>query len=131
MAIEFTSKGKWKKTNTWLQRVAHRMHYSKIDRYAQKGVEALRDATPVDTGETALSWDYEIVMNKNECRITWYNTNVVDDWCNVALILQYGHATNNGGWVEGLDYINPALSSVFDEIKDLVWREVTGNERLR
>lgn len=129
MAITLTSKRNgWKKTNTWLQRQLHRKHFSKIDKYAKKGVEALRDATPVDTGKTAMSWEYDIVLTKNECRITWYNTNVVDDWCNVALILQYGHATQNGGWVEGIDYINPALATVFDDIKDLVWREVTSNE---
>lgn len=88
---------------------------------------ALIDATPKDTGKTALSWNYEIVEDKEKglITLTFTNSNVVDDWCNVAIMLQYGHATRNGGWVEGIDYINPALKPVFDKLAEEAWLEIT------
>lgn len=124
--IEFTSsKGKWKKTNTWFQRVLAKKNRGVFHKYGQMGVDALRNNTPVNTGVTALSWEYEVVLSRSEAKIIWYNTNVIDEWCNVAVILQHGHATGTGGWVEGIDYINPALAPVFNSIKDLMWKEVT------
>lgn len=99
-------------------------HY--LEMYGQKGVEALANATPRDTGLTANSWRYEIVKDKQKGLITihWINDNVVDDWFNVALMLQYGHATGTGYWVEGVDYINPALRSIFDKMAEEIWQEV-------
>lgn len=93
----------------------------------QKGVEALANATPRDTGLTANSWRYKIEEDKekNTLTIVWENTNVVDEWFNVALMLQYGHGTGSGYWIEGIDYINPALKNVFDDLADRLWKEVT------
>lgn len=113
-----------------LERFLRRNEHMDIDTYlhkfAQKGVEALSEATPVDTGLTAASWRYEIEKNpqKKTIKITWFNDNVVDEWFNVALMLQYGHATGNGYWVEGVDYINPAMRSIFDKLAEEVWEEV-------
>lgn len=99
-------------------------HY--LQMYGQKGVEALANATPRDTGLTANSWRYEITKdNKNQTiTIQWLNDNVIDEWFNVALMLQYGHATGSGAWVEGVDYINPALRSIFDSMAEEIWKEV-------
>ena len=101
-----------------------------IDRYlvlfGQKGVEALSNATPRDTGLTAASWRYEIEKdNKNKTiKVTWLNDNVVDEWYNVALMIQYGHGTRSGAYVEGIDYINPAIRSIFDAMAEEIWKEV-------
>lgn len=101
-----------------------------IDKYlhmfGQKGVEALANATPRDTGKTADSWRYKIEKDevKSTIKIYWINDNVVDEWFNVALMLQYGHATGTGYWIEGVDYINPALKSIFDAMAEEIWKEV-------
>ena len=94
-------------------------------------MEALREATPKDTGKTADSWTYEIVEEKNgNLKIVWHNTNIANDWVPVAILLQYGHATGNGGYVQGRDYINPAIESIFHQLADEAWKEVS-NERSR
>ncbi len=100
-------------------------HY--LDMFGKQGVEALANATPRDTGKTANSWRYEIVKNEETQQITihWVNDNIVDGWFNVALMLQYGHATGSGYWIEGVDYINPALKSIFDRMAEEIWKEVT------
>ena len=95
-----------------------------LDKYGRMGVEALSKATPVDTGLTASSWYYEIESTDKETSITFYNSNI-QNGIPIAIILQYGHGTGTGGWVEGRDYINPALRSVFDEIAEKAWKEVT------
>lgn len=102
-------------------------HLGILDKYGRRGVEALSNATPVDTGLTASSWYYEINRDEQNQTVTlsFNNSNVVDDWCNVAIILQYGHGTRNGGYVEGVDYINPALQPIFNKIADEAWEEVT------
>jgi hypothetical protein len=92
--------------------------------FAQRGVDALRSATPMDSGLTADSWEFEIEQDANGYTIWWSNTNSVNGF-NVAIGLQYGHATGTGGWVEGYDYINPALRPIFDELADAQWKEVT------
>lgn len=115
------------KTEKWLKRNLN----IDLNAYAricgQQGVDALANATPRDTGLTANSWRYNIEKDEKNGLLTivWTNDNVVDEWFNVALMLQYGHATGNGYWVEGIDYINPALKSVFDDIGNKLWREVT------
>ena len=98
-----------------------------LEMYGQKGVEALANATPRDSGLTANSWRYEIERDEVKQTITvrWLNDNVVDEWFNVALMLQYGHATGSGYWIEGRDYINPAIQSIFDKMAEEIWKEVT------
>lgn len=98
----------------------------KLDDYGRLGVKTLSTFTPVDTGKTAASWKYEVQKTKTGYSIVWYNTNVVNDWCNVAIMIQYGHATKNGGWVEGRDYINPAIAPIFDDMVEKLAKEVNG-----
>lgn len=95
-----------------------------LDKYAKEGVKALQAVTPVDSGMTKDSWTYKIKKYKGGAKISWVNSNVVDNVL-VAVILQYGHGTGNGGYVEGRDYINPALKPIFDNLATEVWREVT------
>ena len=101
-------------------------HY--LNMFGKKGVEALAAATPVRTGLTRDSWHYEIEKDetKGRIRVVWLNDNIVDEWFNVALMIQYGHATGSGYWVEGVDYINPAMKSIFDEMAEEIWKEVNG-----
>lgn len=94
-----------------------------LNKYGQRGVEALSHATPVDTGKTAASWSYEIQESDNSIEIIWSNSNV-NKGLNIAILLQYGHGTRNGGYVVGRDYINPALQPLFDELADKAWEEV-------
>lgn len=100
-------------------------YYQILERYAQAGVEALANATPVDTGLTAESWGYKITHSGTSYTISWTNSNVVKG-VPIAIILQYGHGTRNGGYVEGRDYINPALQPIFDKMANDAWKEVTG-----
>ena len=96
-----------------------------LAKYGEAGVIALQDATPVKTGKTAASWGYTIELPEpGKIRLVFTNSNVIDGWANVAILLQYGHATRNGGWVEGRDYINPAIQPIFDRIADQAWKEV-------
>lgn len=97
-------------------------HY--LEKFGQAGVEALAKATPKDTGLTSESWYYTIEKMKDETRITWCNSNVVDDWYNVAIGIQYGHGTASGVYVQGIDYINPAMRTIFDELAEQIWEEV-------
>lgn len=132
-AIQFTHKGNFNHLENFLAKVVHVKPVVKriLDKYGKRGVEALREATPKDTGKTADSWTYEIVEEPNgNLKIVWHNTNVVDDWANIAILLQYGHATKNGGYVQGRDYINPAIDSIFTNMADEAWKEVS-NERSR
>ena len=118
--------GGFLRTNKMLNNMLTAVEYLDLNKYGKRGVEALRQATPKDTGNTADSWHYIIVHDKKNKRysISWYNDNIVDGWYNVAVLLQYGHATNNGGYVKGRDYINPALRPIFDDIADEAWKEV-------
>lgn len=124
MPISFSVKGDYSKTRYFLERAKSAFSRSNFDKYGQMGVEALSKATPVDTGKTAASWGYDIVRKNGRVSIEWYNTNVVKH-VNIAIILQYGHATRNGYYVQGIDYINPALRPVFDQIANDAWGEVT------
>lgn len=95
-----------------------------LDQYGQKGVEALKNATPKDSGLTSESWDYTIEYNNRGAKIIWTNSNR-NQGVNIAIILQYGHATRGGGYVQGIDYINPALRPIFEEMADKIWKEAT------
>lgn len=122
--IEFTASGNTKNTDSFLDAILRGDQYSNLDTYAQKGVEALRQATPKESGLTADSWEYEITRTAGGgVTIYWTNTNVVNGF-HVAIGLQYGHSTGTGGWVEGQDFINPAIQPIFDSIADSVWKEV-------
>lgn len=122
--IRFTHKGDFSKTTKFLGRAKKVVRYSELEKYAKKGVEALVSATPTDSGLTASSWDYEIVNKDGSVIINFINSNV-NNGVPIAIIIQYGHATGTGGWVEGRDYINPAIQPIFDEMVKDIWREVT------
>lgn len=117
-------RGSFKNTEAFLNRAIKKNYREILEKYAKKGVQALSAATPVDTGLTANSWDYEITYTKNSFSISWTNSNVVKG-VPIAIILQYGHATRGGGYVQGRDYINPALQPIFDQLAKEVWEEVT------
>lgn len=125
MSIFFKQKGDWDKTTKSLMNMKERRFYSKLIKYGEKGVKALMEATPKDTGLTAFSWDYEIQWTKGSFQINWTNSNLADAGTPIALLIQYGHGTKNGGWVLGRDYINPALTPIFDKIANEAWKEVT------
>ena len=124
MGITVTSKGKWDKTITWMMNAKEAKFYKKLYKYGEEGVRALSEATPIDTGKTATSWNYEIHWSKGVFTINFTNDNVVKG-LPVAILLQYGHATRNGGFVQGIDYINPALTPVFEKLANDAWKEVT------
>lgn len=122
--IFFRNKGDFSKTEKFLKKSLGRDYRFVLEKYAQQGVEALSLATPVESGETAASWYYEIIQNENNLSIVWNNSNV-NKGVNIAVILQYGHGTRTGGYVQGRDYINPALRPVFDRLAEAAWKEVT------
>lgn len=122
--IRFKQKGDFSKTEKFLKKSFGRDYVSVLEKYAQQGVAALSTATPIDSGQTAVSWGYEIIQNNSTISIIWKNTNV-NKGANIALMLQYGHGTRNGGYVSGRDYINPALQPIFDKMADAAWKEVT------
>jgi hypothetical protein len=122
--ITFTHKGNFRKTDKFLTKVSIASYLHIFEKYGRKGVEALASATPIDSGETKLSWAYEIKRRKNGITIIWTNAHV-EKGVPIAIILQYGHATKNGGYVQGRDYINSAIRPIFDSITNDLWKEVT------
>lgn len=122
--ISFRQKGDFSKLTRYFERVKKTARLSILDKYGREGVAALSSATPVDSGETASSWYYEVTNENGSAAISFYNSNV-NQGVPIAIILQYGHGTGTGGWVEGRDYINPAIQPIFDEIVDAAWKEVT------
>lgn len=123
--ITFRQKGDFSKLTRFLERAKKAVKVSDLDKYGREGVAALASATPVDSGLTANSWYYEIENQNGSATISFYNSNV-NKGVPIAIILQYGHGTRNGGWVQGRDYINPAIQPVFDKIAEAAWKEVTG-----
>ena len=121
--ITFEQKGDFKKVDSFLEKMLELGQFGFLDKYGRKGVQALSDATPIDTGETAHSWSYSIERDKNTVSLVFSN-NHIEDGVNIAIILQYGHGTGTGGWVEGKDYINPAIQPIFDEILKQVLKEM-------
>lgn len=124
MKISFKHRGSFKNTEKFLKKAEKADYWTRLERFGQEGVEALAAATPANTGKTASSWSYEIRKTADDCAIYWSNDNVEDEWFNVAIGLQYGHATGTGGYVEGFDYINPAIRPIFERIAEDVWREI-------
>lgn len=123
MAVVFKSKGDFSKANSFLEKMKESVNLGILNKYGREGVKALASATPKDSGATADSWSYTIEHGKGYAKLIFNNDNIVDD-VKVAVVLQYGHATKNGGWVEGIDYINPALKPLFEKIADESWKEV-------
>lgn len=123
--IKVRHKGDYKKAMNYLGKLNKKPFMTaRLERYAQEGVIALMSATPVETGLTRDSWYYKVIENDGQYKIEFCNSNIID-FVPIAIILQYGHKTKNGGWVEGKDYINPAIQPVFDKITDYAWKEVT------
>lgn len=122
--ISFRQKGDFSKTIQYLEKVRESVQLKNLDKYGREGVAALASATPVDSGETANSWHYEITRTNGSITISFYNTNI-QNGVPIAIILQYGHGTRTGGWVQGRNYINPAIQPVFDRIAEHAREEVT------
>lgn len=118
-----THKGSFARTERFLNFVKGERYLNRLAEFGQKGVDALTQATPKETGKTAGSWAFEIEQTDTAMTIRWLNSNIVQH-VNIALILQYGHGTRNGGYVAGRDYINPALQPIFDEMAEQAWKEV-------
>lgn len=129
MSIRLTSKGDYNRISKYLKELkdakVQRIIQAALEKYGQEGVDALSAATPVKTGLTASSWRYEVEVGSETAKLIFHNDNI-NKYVNIAIILQYGHGTGTGGWVEGRDYINPAIQPIFDKIPDEVWKEVSG-----
>ena len=122
--IGFRHKGDFSKTSKYLNGIRQRNFVNILEKYGREGVKALASATPVDTGLTAKSWDYKIEQKNGSISLIFTNSNI-QNGIPIAIILQYGHGTRNGGWVQGRDYINPAIQPIFDNIVKQAWGEVT------
>ena len=122
--IKFRQKGDFSKFTRFLERAKEAVRLGNLDKYGREGVVALASATPVDSGLTANSWYYTIEHKNGSSSINFHNSNI-QNGVPIAVILQYGHGTRNGGWVEGRDYINPAIQPIFNRIANDAWREVT------
>lgn len=121
--ITFNQKGDFSKLTRFLEKAKEVVHLGDLDRYGREGVAALKSATPVDTGLTADSWYYEVINKGGVIKLTFKNSNI-QNGVPIAIVLQYGHGTGTGGWVEGRDYINPAIQPIFDKIAEEAGREV-------
>ena len=124
MRITIRHRGDFSRAKKYLSKAIDAVTMEHLSRYGEEGVLALMSATPVDSGETALSWRYEIEKTNTGYAISFHNDNIVNDWFNVALMLDVGHGTGTGGWVEGRNYIGPALRPVFDKMAHDAWLEV-------
>ena len=122
--ISFRQKGDFSKLTRFLERAKEAVKIGDLDKYGRAGVDALSSATPIKTGLTASSWYYEIKNTKGSVTISFHNSNI-QNGTPIAIILQYGHGTGTGGWVQGRDYINPAIQPIFDKIAEDAWKEVT------
>lgn len=124
MAITLKTSGSFKRTTSFLHKMTASRLYSRLAYYGEQGVKALANATPKDTGLTAASWSYKIEAVEGRVTLSWNNSNT-NNGVPIALVIQYGHVTGTGGWVEGRDYINPAIQPIFDKMVKDVWKEVT------
>lgn len=124
--IEFVHKGDFSRTEKFLNKLLKKDYLNILSKYGQMGVAALAAATPIDSGETSTSWNYEIIQNGSETKLTFVNSNI-NKGVNIAIILQYGHGTGTGGYVQGRDYINPAVQPIFDKLSEDLWKEVASS----
>lgn len=124
MTIRFKHRGNFNKIQKWLNRMSGAEYLNVLEKYGRIGVDALAASTPTDSGETAKSWDFVIERGRSKTAIYWTNTHS-NEGVTIALILQYGHGTGTGGYVQGRDYINPAVAPIFDQIAEQAWKEVT------
>ena len=122
--LTYKTKGSFENTNKFFKKMSQKNIFKSLDKYGEEGVAALAASTPVDTGKTASSWSYEIRKTNSSISIVWKNSNIVDG-VPIAVVLQYGHGTATGGYVQGVDYINPALQPIFERISKEIWKEVT------
>lgn len=122
--ISFRHKGDFSKTSKWLRKIREAARLGILDKYGREGVAALASATPTETGLTAASWYYKVERRSGSVAVVFLNSHV-NQGVPIAIILQYGHGTGTGGWVEGRDYINPAIQPLFDKAANELWREVT------
>lgn len=122
--VSFSHKGDFSKLSKYLKSVKLDALRPILEKYGRDGVKALTSATPIDTGKTAASWKYEVVIKKDSAKVVWSNTNI-QNGVPIAILLQYGHAAKNGGYVQGRDYIRPAIRPIFDKIANEAWKEVT------
>ena len=122
--MTFKQQGDFKKLSSFLERMKKPLKKTTLDKYGKEGVQALMAATPVDTGLTASLWHYDINMSKDSSSISFYNDNI-DNGVPIAIILNYGHGTRNGGYVKGRNYINPAIQPIFDKLAQEAWKEVS------
>lgn len=122
--IKFSTKGDWSRTNSFLERALNVVKLGELDRYGREGVRVLSEATPKRSGKTASSWYYRINRTNSGVKIEWLNSSQ-NQGIPIVILLQYGHGFQNGGYVEGIDFINPALKPVFDDIAENAWKELT------
>lgn len=122
--IKITHKGSFDKTEKFLSYLNKGDMYKTLDSWARVGIDALQKSTPIDSGETARSWSYTVAQKGKVVTITWSNSHIVNG-VPIAIILQYGHGTGTGGYIQGRDYINPAMKPTFNKIADQVWKAVT------
>lgn len=128
MKVTFRQRGDFSKTERFLYHIAKVDLLEILNRYGQMGVMALADSTPKKTGVTAESWSYEIIQREGYISLRWLNSDNDTHGSPIAILLQYGHATRGGGYVHGIDYINPTMEPIFDQILEEVWKEVTKND---
>lgn len=122
--ITVTHKGSFDKSTRWLNKLREKRYLQILNEYGRKGVEALSEATPKDTGVTAESWGYKVIKTRDGYEIAWTNDSQ-NKGISIVILNQYGHATRNGGWVQGRDFINPAMRPIFDQMARDIWKEVT------
>lgn len=122
--IRFKHKGDFRHTDTLFQKIHQQSYMNVLKKYGEAGVKALASVTPMESGETASAWGYEIIQTYNGYTLYWTNSHI-NRGVNIAVILQYGHGTGSGGYVKGIDYINPAIRPIFDQIANEAWKEVT------
>lgn len=123
--IGFKMKGNFNKTSNYLNRLSVAVKLNNLDTYAKQGVDALMQYTPKRTGKTAASWYYKITRTNDTIRMTFHNDNMSNEGIPIAILIQYGHGTGTGAYVQGVDYINPALTPIFNSIAKDAWEEVT------
>lgn len=123
--IKIRTRGNYNNTKRVINNVLKKKYVTRLESLAREGVTALSSATPVDSGKTAASWDYTIVVSRNKIKMVWSNDNVTEEGTPIALLIQFGHATSSGSYLYGTDFINPAIKPIFDRIAREAWKEVT------